>query len=248
MRNKSTPKFTRATIYTLISATAKIPIITIRLIISFLIALIFSPVLLLFEDGNEVGELLFLDYEPEHRKTSDTRYCNRANRDTRNRAARKSRLFGLLAAGLFAAKSLYGRVFLESADGAFALLFAGNSHLGFNGDRPIPERVRPFIEFLTATRAVVPMFGCVKVSFCIRGVRVVSESGCDDISADGAFDGFGFGGFGAVGRVGSDVNFSAARAFVPMSCAVRFPGCRSCGVQLEVGLYRHVCRGHGKVG
>ena len=92
------------------------------------------------------------------------------------------------------------------------------------------------------------MFGCVKVPFCIRGVRVVSESGCDDISADGAFDGFGFGGFGAVGRVGSDVNFSAARAFLPMSCAVRLPGCRSCGVQLEVGPYRHIGCGHGKVG
>ena len=154
----------------------------------------------------------------------------------------------MLAAGLFAAKSLYGRVFLESADGAFALLFAGNSHLGFNGDRPIPERVRPFIEFLTATRAVVPMFGCVKVPFCIRGVRVVSESGGNDISADGAFDGFGFGGFGAVGRVGSDVHFFTASTNVPVSCVVFLPGRLGCGVQLEVGLYRHVCRGHGKVG
>ena len=92
------------------------------------------------------------------------------------------------------------------------------------------------------------MFGCVKVPFCIRGVRVVSESGGNDISADGAFDGFGFGGFGAVGRVGSDVNFCAARAVVPVSCAVFLPGRLGCGVQLEVGPYRHIGCGHGKVG
>ncbi len=49
-------------------------------------------------------------------------------------------------------------------------------------------------------------------------------------------------------RVGSDVNFSAARADVPVSCAVRLPSCRSCGVHLEVRLYRHVGCGHCKVG
>lgn len=76
----------------------------------------------------------------------------------------------------------------------------------------------------------------------------MTERGGNDISAGGAFDGFGFGGFRAVGRVRCDVNFRAASTNVPVSRAVRLPGCRGCGVQLEVGLYRHVGRGHDKVG
>jgi hypothetical protein len=54
-----------------------------------LIALIFSPVLLLFEDGNEVGELLFLDYEPEHRESADGRDRYASDDDARDRAVRK---------------------------------------------------------------------------------------------------------------------------------------------------------------